>query len=147
MKILLIILIFIMALGIFSLADSNAFVGTPAPREHPSLPYISLQITVRNSDGMLVTYNEPQVFWLVNIGAIHRFLDEQEKKTIIYIDGKKHEQIEFEYKQYFRNSGNQLSMWIIWWEDHGILNAEINGYITEVGDTMTATWQIIRTVE
>ena len=33
-------------------------------------------------------------------------------------------------------------MWQIWWEDHGILNAEINGYITEVGDTMTdgAAW-------
>jgi len=147
MKILLIILIFVMALGIFSLADSNAFVGTAALREHPSLPYISLQITVRNSDGMLVTYNEPQVFWLVNVGAIHQFLDEQEKKTIIYIDGKKHEQIEFEYKQYFRNGGDQLSMWIIWWEDNGILTAEINGYITEVGDTITASWQIIRTVE
>ena len=147
MKILLIILIFVISLGIFSLADSNAYVGPTAPREHPSLPYISLQITVRNSDGMLVTYNEPQVFWLRNVDFIHQFLDEQEKKTIIYIDGKKHEQIEFEYKQYFRNSGDQLSMWIIWWEGNGIMHAEINGYITEVGDTMTATWKIIRTVE
>jgi len=147
MKILLIILIFVISLGIFSLADSNAIVVPAAPREHPSLPYISLQITVRNSDGMLVTYNEPQVFWLNNVNFIHQFLDEQERKTIIYIDGKKHEQIEFEYEQYFRNRGDQISRWTLWWEDYGILNAEINGYITEVGDTMTATWKIIRTVE
>jgi len=147
MKILLIILIFVMALGIFFIDDSNAFTGPGAPREHPSLPYISLQIIVHNSDGVLVTYNEPQVFWLRNVNFIHQFLDEQERKTIIYIDGKKHEQIEFEYKQYFTNRGYQISMWTIWWEGYGILNGEINGYITEVGDTMTATWKIIRTVE
>jgi len=147
MKILLIILIFVMALGIFFTADSNALIGPVAPREHPSLPYISLQIIVHNSDGVLVTYNEPQVFWLRNVIFIHQLLDEQEKKTIIYIDGKKHEQIEFEYKQIFRDGGNQISMWTLWWEGYGILNAEINGYITEVGDTMTASWKIIRTVE
>jgi len=147
MKILLIILIFVMSFGIFFIADSNAFVGTASPREHPSLPYISLQIIVHNSDGMLVTYNEPQIFWLRDVNSIHQFLDEQERKTIIYIDGKKHEQIEFEYKQYFKNRGYQISMWIVYWEGYGVLNAEINGYITEVGDTMTATWKIIRTVE
>jgi len=96
---------------------------------------------------MLVTYNEPQIFWLRDVNSIHQFLDEQERKTIIYIDGKKHEQIEFEYKQYFKNRGYQISMWIVYWEGYGVLNAEINGYITEVGDTMTATWKIIRTVE
>ncbi len=147
MKILLIILIFVMSLGIFSLADSYAFVGTAAPREHPSLPYISLQITVRNSDGMLVTYNEPQVFWLRNVGFIHQFLDEQEKKTIIYIDGKKHEQIEFERRHYYSTGGGQISMYILGWEGNGIINAEMNGYISEVGDTLTTNWKIIRPVE
>jgi len=96
---------------------------------------------------MLVTYNEPQVFWLRNINFIHQFLDEQEKKTIIYIDGKKHEQIEFGKKQYFRNGGGQISMYILGWEGAGILNAEMNGYISEVGDTLTTYWKIIRPVE
>jgi len=147
MKILLIILIFVMSLGIFFLADSNALVGPAAPREDPSLPHISLQITVHNSDGMLVTYNEPQIFWLRNVGFIHQFLDEQEKKTIIFIDGKKHEQIEFEFEHYYSRGGNQISMYVLGWEGFGIINAEMNGYISEVGDTMTATWKIIRPVE
>ncbi len=81
MKILLIILIFVMSLGIFFLTESNALGGPSAPREDPSLPHISLQLTLRNSDGMLVTYNEPQVFWLRNVDFIHQFLDEQEKKN------------------------------------------------------------------
>ena len=147
MKILLIILIFVMSLGIFFLADSNALVGPAAPREVPSLPHISLQLTVRNSDGMLVTYNEPQVFWLRNVNFIHQFLDEQEKKTIIFIDGKKHEQIEFERRHYYSTGGGQISMYILGWGGQGILNAEMNGYISDVGDTLTASWKIIRPVE
>jgi len=147
MKILLIFLIFVMSLGIFFLADSNALVGPAAPREHQSLPYISLQLTVRNSDGVLVAYNEPQVFWLRNVNYIHQFLDEQENKTIIFIDGKKHEQIEFGNEHYFRNGGNQISMYVLGWEGNGIINAEMNGYISGVGDTLSATWKIIRPVE
>ena len=147
MKILLIILIFVMSLGIFFLTDSNALVGPAAPREHPSLPYISLQITVHNSDGMLVTYNEPQVFWLRDINSIHQLLDEEEKKTIIIIDGKKHEQIEFERRHYYNTGGGQISMYILGWAGSGILNAEMNGYISEVGDTLIAYWKIIRPVE
>jgi len=147
MKILLIVLIFVMSLGIFFLADSSALVGPAAPREHPSLPYISLQITVHNSDGMLVTYNEPRIFWLRNIDFVHELLDEEEKKTIIFIDGKKHEQIEFERKHYSSTGGGQISMYILGWGGQGILNAEMNGYISDVGDTLTASWKIIRPVE
>ena len=147
MKILLIILIFVMSLGIFFLTESNALVGPSAPREDPSLPEISLQLTLRNSDGMLVAYIEPQNFWLRNVNLIHQFLDEQENKTIIFIDGKKHEQIEFEFEHYYSTGGNQISMYVLGWEGFGIINAEMNGYISEVGDTMTATWKIIRTVE
>jgi len=136
-----------MSLGIFFVADSSALKGPAAPREHPSLPHIYLQIVVYNSDGMLVTYNEPQVFWLRNIQLIHLFLDEQEKKTIIYIDGKKHEQIEFEYKHNYRSGGNQISMYVLGSKGIGLINAEMNGYISEVGDTLTAKWKIIRPVE
>ncbi len=136
-----------MSLGIFFLTESNALVGPSAPREDPSLPEISLQLTLRNSDGMLVAYLEPTNFWLRNVNLIHQFLDVQEKKTIIYIDGKKHEQIEFGFEHYYGTGGNQISMYVLGWEGNGIINAEMNGYISEVGDTMTATWKIIRTVE
>jgi len=147
MKILLIILIFFMSLGIFFLTESNALVGPSAPREDPSLPEISLQLTLRNSDGMLVAYIEPQNFWLRNVFLIHQFLDEQENKTIIFIDGKKYEQVEFEVEHYSTTHGQQ-SMYILGLEGFGgILNAEFNGYISEVGDTLTASWKIIRTLQ
>jgi len=136
-----------MSLGIFFHADSNALVGPSAPREDPSLPHISLQLQVRNSDGMLVAYNEPQVFWLINVYLLHQFLDEQENKTIIFIDGKEHEQIEFEFKHYSTAHGDQISTYILSWEGYALINAENNGYISEVGDTLTASWKIIRTVQ
>ena len=148
MKILLIILIFFMSLGIFFLTESNALVGPSAPPEDPSLPEISLQLTLRNSDGILVTYIEPQNFWLRNVNLIHQFLDEQENKTIIFIDGKKYEQIEFEFEHYSTTRGGQQSTYILGLEGFGgILNAEFNGYISEVGDTLTASWKIIRTLQ
>jgi len=148
MKILLIILIFVMSLGIFFLTESNALVGLQAAREDPSLPEISLQLTLRNSDGILVAYLEPQTFWLRNVNMIHQFLDEQENKTIIFIDGKKYEQIEFEFEHYSPTRGDQQSTYILGLEGFGgILNAEFNGYISEVGDTLTASWKIIRTLQ
>jgi len=147
MKILLIILIFVMSLGIFFLTESNALVGPPAPREDPSLPEISLQLTLRNSDGMLVAYLEPTNFWLRNVNMIHQFLDEQENKTIIFIDGKKYEQVEFELESYFTTGGKQLTSYILGWENIGILYAENNGYISKAGDTLTTTWKIIRTLQ
>ncbi len=113
MKILIIFLIFVTSLGFFFLADSNALVGPAAPREDPSLLEISLQLTLRNSDGMLVAYLEPTNFWLRNVNMIHQFLDEQENKTIIFIDGKKYEQIEFEFEHSSTVRGNQISTYIL----------------------------------
>ena len=148
MKILIIFLIFVTSLGFFFLADSNALVGPAAPREDPSLLEISLQRTLRNSDGTLVAYYEPQNFWLVNVFILHQLLDEQENKTIIFIDGKKYEQIEFEFEHYSPTRGDQQSTYILGLEGFGgILNAEFNGYISEVGDTLTASWKIIRTLQ
>ena len=147
MKILLIFLIFVMFLGTFFLADSNALIGPAAAREDPSLPEISLQIQHRNSDGVLVTYIEPSIFYLRNVNMIHEFLDAQENKTIIIIDGKSYEQIKFEFEGYFTTSGNQRSGYNIGWEGLQVLNARHNGYITEAGDTITASWKIIRTIQ
>ena len=147
MKILLIILIFVMSLGIFFFADSNALVGPAAPREDPSLPQISLQLQHRNSDGVLVTYIEPSIFYLRNVNMIHEFLDAQENKTIIIIDGKSYEQIKFEFEGYSATSGNQRAGYNIGWKGFQVLNARHNAYITEAGDTITASWKIIRTIQ
>jgi len=135
-----------MFLGTFFIVNSNAYLGIPAPREDPSLKEISLQIEVRNSDGVLFAYMEPTVFWLRSVNMIHELLDAEENKTIIIIDGKSYEQIKFERIDYFYDIG-QKSTYVLGWNNLGILNAEFNGFISEPGDIMTTSWKIIRIIQ
>jgi len=146
MKILLIFLIFVVFLGAFFIADSNAYIGPSAPREDPSFKEISLQLQIRNSDGVLVAYMEPTNFFLRNVNMIHEFLDAQEDKTIIVIDGKNYEQIEFEFKHKV-NSGGQKASYVVGWEGLGVLVSEYNVFIADPDDTMTVSWKIIRIIQ
>jgi len=147
MKILLIFLIFIISLGTFFLVDSNALIGPAAPKEDPSLPEISVQVQVRNSDGVLVAYIEPSVFGIRNLDLTHKYLDAQANKKIIVIDGKKYEQINFELKDYFRTGGMQITTYQLWQDGIVMLYSRHDGYVADAGDTYTASWQIIRTLE
>jgi len=146
MKILLIFLIFVVFLGAFFIVDSDAYIGPPTPREHPSFKEISLQIQIHNSDGVLVAYLEPTNFFLRNVNMIHEFLDTQENKTIIVIDGKNYEQIEFEFKHRIGKEGQRAS-YVIGWEGIGVLSGEHNVFISDPDDTMTVSWKIIRTIQ
>jgi len=148
MKILLIFLIFAISLGTFFLVDSNAIIGPIAPREDPSIPEISVQIVVRNSDGMLVAYIEPSVYAFRNVFLTHKFLDAEEDKTIIIIDDKSYEQIKFEFVEYFTTSMGQVTTYQVWQDGiPGVFYARHDGYISEAGDTLTASWKIIRTLQ
>jgi len=133
--------------GTFFIPNSHALIGPPAPGEDPSLPHISLQIVVRNSDGALVTYLEPTIFYLINVNYIHQFLDVQENKTIIVEDGISYEQIEFESTHYTTSTGYQKASYGISWKGINPLSTTFNGYISEDGDSFTATWKIIRTIQ
>jgi len=147
MKILLIFLIFSISLGTFFLVDSNALIGPAAPREDPSIPEISVQILVRNSDGMLVAYIEPSVFFFTNVYLTHKFLDAQEDKMIIVIDDKSYEQIKFEFNVYFTTDDGQITTYQVFQDGIVVFFARHDGYISEAGDTYTASWQIIRTLQ
>ena len=134
-----------MSFGTFFLADSYA--GTvAAPRSHSDFQEVLLQIVVHNSDGMLVSYIEPGIFYFRNIELLHDFLDEQEDKKIVTIDGKQHEQIDWKYKYITRKSGDQQSGYEIGHKGYGILNARLNGSISGEGDIVTAYWRIIRAI-
>ena len=145
MKIPIILLIFAVSLGTFFINDSNALVGPPAPREDPSLPEISVQIQVRNSDGVLVNYIEPSIFYLNNVYLIHQYLDAQENKKIIIIDGKSYEQIQFEFKYTERSTGQRAS-YSLYQDGFGVLTTRFNGFLGEPGDTQILSWKIVRTI-
>ena len=134
--------------GTFFLADSHAQVKNIAPISDTSLPEIILQIEVRNSDGVLVSYIEPSIFYLRNIFLIHEYLDQksEDKKTIVTINGKKYEQIEWNFKSKIRESWDQQSGYQLGYKGYGILNARLNGSISQEGDTATAYWKITRPI-
>lgn len=134
-------------MGTLFLVDSNALIGPVAPIEDPSLPEITLQLQVRNSDGVLVAYMEPTVFYLRSVYHIHKLLDAQENKTIIFKDGKTYEKIEFEYEHFYSTGGEQISAYFLGWEGGIPLVSYYNGYLSDAGDTLIASWKIIRTVQ
>ena len=135
-----------MVFGTFFIVNSNALLGPAAPREDPSIKEISVQIQVHNSDGVLFAYMEPTNFFLRNVYLIHKFLDAQENKTIINIDGQRYEEIEFELKNKIF-SGGQRASYVVGWEGIGILNTEFNVFLAEPDDTITTSWKIIRPIQ
>jgi len=145
MKIPIILLVFVMFFGTFFYTYSNAILGPAAPTSDPSLPEISVQIQIRNSDGVLVAYIEPSLFYLTNMYLIHKFLDEKENKSTIIIDGKSYEQFEFEFNHVDRNGGQRAS-YSLYQDGISVLTTSYNGFIGEPGDIQKISWKIIRSI-
>lgn len=93
MKILSVVLVFLVFLGF---VEENSYAQRIAPREHPSLPLVSLQLQLRNTDGQLVAYVEPTVMYIRNLAMVHEYLDTIDNKTPITINGKSYELIQFQ---------------------------------------------------
>jgi len=146
MKTSIVLLIFVLFIGTFFLIDSEALIVPPAPRSDPSITEISIQMVLRNSDGMLVDYREPTMIYLNNVYLLHQFLDAQEKKTIINKDGNNYEQIEFEYQHISRVGGLQKASYSLSWEGFSVLTTRYDGYISEIGDTFEISWKIVRII-
>ena len=143
MKILILLIIFVLAFGALFFDDSYA---EKSLRKHPSLPEIKLQIEYRNSDGVLVAYEEPTVFYLRNIGWIHEYLDnKQQNKSIITINGTEYEKFEFKFEQKL-HKGEQYSQFGIGHREVQVLIGAHLGYLAEKGDTLIASWKIVRTI-
>ena len=147
MKIKVFIIIFAISFVYFFPVNSYALVGPSSPQHDPSLPEIRLQIVTRDSNGMLVGYIEPSIFYLNNIYLIHDYLDNHpEKKTLITKDGKNYEKFEWQEDNYITDSDNQQSAYALGWKGFSVLQSRQDGQISGAGDIVTAFWHIIRTV-
>jgi hypothetical protein len=136
-----------MSFGTFFLTDIHAQGKEKiAPTTHESIREIILQIQVRNSDGALVSYTEPSIFYLRNIFMIHDYLDSKsdDRKSVVTIDGKKYEQIEWKFQSVVQDSYDQQSGYQLGYQGYGILNARLNGAISNAGDTVSVYWKITR---
>ena len=128
---------------LFSVLVGTSY-GAPALRQHPSLPEVSLQLLVRNSEGQLVAYIEPSVMYIRNLAATHEFLNKIANKTTIIKDGKNYELIEFKKVETYKQSG-QLATYGINYKGNFVLLFRHDGYIIQPNDTLTIHWKILRT--
>ena len=143
MKILIFLLIFVV--GVTLVGESYA-QREAAQQEDPSLVEVSLKLQLRNSDGQLITYIEPTTMYIRNIGMVHEYLDTKENKKIIEKNGEAFEVIE--YEQIFRFSETkQIATLGMVYKDTFVLSFRHDGYLTAPGDTLDASWKIIRTIQ
>ena len=114
--------------------------------EDPSLPLVSLQLQLRNSEGYLVAYIEPTVMYITNLKGIHDFLDTKDSSSIVY-NGKLHELIEYKQKSYFTEKYHgQMASFNMYNKGESVLAYRHDGYIAQPGDTVDISWKIIRTI-
>ncbi len=139
----IIIFTFMIFLNLFLITEVFA---TSHNTEDPSLPLVSLQLQLRNSEGHLVAYVEPTVMYITDLKGIHDFLDTKDSSSIMY-DGKLHELIEYEQKFYFTEKYHgQMASFNMFNKGESVLAYRHDGYIAQPGDTVDVSWKIIRTI-
>ena len=140
----LIITIPILLLGTVFIVDSYAQENVDNPTSEPTLPEVSLQLTIRNSEGQLIAYVEPTIMIILNLEATHRYLDLIPNKTAITKDGEIFEVIQFSIEQTFFGSA-QYATFGIFFENKFVLVFRHDAYLSHPGDVVTGNWYIIRT--
>ena len=143
MKILILFFGILIFFGSVSISQSYGFTHN---REHPTLPEVSLQLEIRNSQGNLVAYFEPTLMYIIDLRSTHDYLDTIKNKTIISIDDQNFELIQFTLEGRFNNYAQISSMDLVHQREH-VLAIRHDGYVTEPGDLWKASWKIIRTIE
>jgi len=145
MKFQLCLWLFVFILGFTLFGNSFAQKAT-ASSEEPSLPLVSLQLQLRNSEGQLITYIEPTTMYIVNLSMVHEFLDTIENKTIIEKDGQMFELIQYESLVIFSSTQQIATYAMVYKEKHSLVFRH-DGFIALPGDTLDVSWKIIRTIQ
>jgi len=142
-------LVLIFALGI--IAISPIFLmdvyGSTHNRSHPSLIEVSLQLQIRDSEGHLVAYFEPNLLYIINLEKLHERLDGIENKEKILIDGVEHELIKL--RQVSSNPAIQrvqIASFNLYNQGEPVLAYRHDGYLKEPSDYWITDWKIIRTI-
>ena len=140
MKIYVTILVIMVSLGsIFGI--SYAF--TVAPSSVPSLPQTSLQYVVRDSHGTLVGYLEPSVWFIRDVGGVHKYLDTLKPQSTTQKDGKTLQSYVIQSSEGFGHFG-QFTEYNLWYGDTAVIVVNNNGYLAGPGDTNSVSWKLVR---
>ena len=143
MKFILIFALCLIALSSILVMDVYASTHN---RSHPSLIEVSLQIQVRDSEGHLIAYIEPNLMYILGIEKLHEKLDQVEDKEKILINGVEHELVEIHQAGFFTEKRELISAHRLYYQGESVLLINYDGLIVEPGDRWIADWKIIRTI-
>ncbi len=138
-------------ISLIILSFSVGFVGVAhggegiTVKDDPSFVEISLQIQLRDSDGLLVAYYEPTRIWIDDSKLAHEYLDTKENKSIISKDGRNLEVIMWEQSESYRGGELETAFGFSKGGDLAVI-AYSDGYLTEPGDTSSQFWKVVRPV-
>ena len=91
-------------------------------------------------------YIEPSTMYVRDIKMTHEYLDTKENKKIIEKDGETLEVIQ--YEQIFRCSETkQIATLGMVYKNSFVLLFRHDAYLTAPGDTLDASWKIVRTIQ
>lgn len=142
MKHLVLILIFPILLSSAFVSNSYAFVA--APDKDPTLPQISLQLVLRNSQGQLVAYFEPSVLYIRDPVSTHAYLKTLENRTTVTKGNETFYEYKFGHTEGFDHYGQYTQYGLVYNGD-SVIVFNNNGYLAEPGDTLDVHWKIIST--
>ena len=136
-----ILVVFLFLVGILY-GGSEAW-ATP-PTSDPSVPEISLQLVIRDSNGNLAEYLEPTFFYIQYLPGLTDFLNNPPTDAKITRVGNLET---FEFQQWQRMTNTQMiGAHGLWHNEVFVILFIIEGYLAEPGDTVTSSWKITRTI-
>lgn len=125
---------------------TNSYAATIAwPTSDPSLPEIHMQVIIRNSDGILIAYFEPTLWYIADVGAIHALLDTKDTKILVHKDGKTYERVKFT-DHFTMSETKQITSEPLYYNGLAVLHPRHDGVILQNGDTIDVHWNILRTI-
>jgi len=144
MKILFAFCTFAFVLGLISINSSFGQIYTG----HPNFPEIRLQVEHRNANGNLMGYYESTLAYVTNVFLLHEYLDTLDPKEIIKKDGQTLQVFIIQKPATLtENYNGQMASYDITYKGYRPLQVRHDGYFGEPGDSITATFKIVRIVK
>jgi len=114
---------------------------------HSSFPEVQLQVEHRNADGHLLGYYESRLAYFTNVFLLNEYLDTLDVKDIIEKDGQTLEIFIIHKKAVFtENFNGQFTTFDIIYKEYRPLEFRHDGFFGEAGDSVSATFKIVRLV-
>jgi len=143
MKIIFVSLLCLILIGITSYSYAQyTFVYS-----NTKIPEVVLQLELRDSDGVLLTYIESKTVVAIDQLLFDKYLDNQYKEFFIR-DGKAYEKIQVQGMTEKFDKKHAYSLFILWTYDQNefkqVLAMAHNSYQTQPDDILRVFWTIVR---